>query len=551
MGQVSVTLPNLSTTLHLAFTASSFYLHSMYSPFATVEKELRSQLSGDVWFDVEKRTEYSTATCMYKVMPVGVVAPKNIEDVQRAVRLCAENDIAVIPRGGGSGLVGQAVGFGIVLDFTKYMNHVVGISEETASVTSEAGCILNDVSKMLHPLGKFYPIDPQSAKLCTVGGTIATNAAGAHGLRYGSTKNQIKSLTAVLSNGDAVVVNPNEEKNRLTPEVRARFSQVKNILVKHRQMIDVHKPSVEKYSSGYNIFESLRGDRLDATRLVCGSEGTLAIVTEATLNILPIPKAAVAAAAYFDSYEHTAEATQIARSFSPSAIELLDKSYTDIGRGLSATSDRFINRDFQTMLLIEFEGDDADTIRGQAESLRGTLQRAGILLDWIPLNTDAERQSLWMVRETVSEMINHLPSHEHKISTIEDGAVPLRNLPAYIAGLKKILDAHSIVFTVYGHAGMGHIHCSTFAEIATESGRERIERATQEVFDLIIKLDGVLSAEHGDGFVRTPFLEHAFGPEVYGMFKEIKQTLDPQNIFNPQKIIGRQDRAFLHDLKYA
>jgi FAD/FMN-containing dehydrogenase len=544
-------LPRYFSIVCLAFRASSFYLHSMYSPFASVEKELRSQVSGDVWFDVEKRTEYSTATCMYKVMPVGVVAPKNIEDVQRVVRLCAENDIAVIPRGGGSGLVGQAVGFGLILDFTKYMNHVVGISEESAAVSVEAGCLLHDLSTVLHPFGTFYPIDPQSAKICTVGGSVATNAAGAHGLRYGSTKNQIKSLTAVLANGDAVVVNPNEDENHLTPEASTRFSHVKSVLMQHRQMIDLHKPSVEKYSSGYNIFESLRGVQLDATRLLCGSEGTLAIVTEAMLNILPLPKAAIAAAAYFDSYENTAEATQIARSFSPTAIELLDKSYTDIGRGLSATSDRFIKRDFQTMLLIEFEGDDAETLRGQAESLRESLQRAGILRDWILLKTDAERQSLWMVRDTVSEMINHLPSHEHKISTVEDGAVPLRNLPAYIAGLKKILDAHSIVFTVYGHAGMGHIHCSTFAEIATESGREKIERATQEVFDLIIKLDGVLSAEHGDGFVRTPFLEQAFGSEVYGIFKEIKQTLDPQNIFNPQKIIGRQDRAFLHDLKYS
>ena len=253
----------------LAFAASSFYLLSMFSPFRPVEKELRGQVSGDNWFDVEKRAEYSTATCMYKVMPVGVVAPKSLEDVQRVVRLCAESDIAVIPRGGASGLVGQAVGFGVILDFTKYMNRVAGVSEGTSAVT------------------------------------------------------------------------------------------------------------------------------------------------------------------------------------------------------------------------------------------------------------------------------------------VEDGVVPLRNLPAYIAGLKKILDKYSVAFTVYGHAGMGHIHCSTFEEIATEAGRERIERATQEVFDLIIKLDGVFSAEHGDGFVRTPFLEQAFGSEVYGIFKEMKQTLDLQNIFNPQKIVGRQDRVFLHDLKYA
>ena len=533
----------------LAFTAPSFYLLFMYSQFQSVERELRSRISGEVWFDVGRRTEYSTATCMYKVMPIGVIAPKTIDDVQQSVRVCSEHEIAVIPRGGGSGLVGQAVGFGVVLDFTKHMNHVRRISTETASVTAEAGCILNDVNNLLLPIGQFYPVDPQSTKLCTVGGIVATNAAGAHGLKYGSTKNQIKSLTTVLSNGDTAVINPNEENNRLSAEGSVRFSRLKDILSTHRQTIEKHKPSVEKYSSGYNIFEALQGGHFDATRLVCGSEGTLAIVTEATLNILPVPKAAVAAAAYFDSYQTTAEAIHIARRFSPAALELLDKSYTDVGKGLSPTSDRFIDREFQSMLLIEFEGDDAAGMQNEAAALREALQRANVLSDWITLKTDDERRSLWMVRETVSDMINHLPTHEHKISTVEDGAVPLHNLPEYINGLKRILDKHSILFTVYGHAGMGHIHCSTFGELTTESGRERIDQATQEIFELIIKLGGVLSAEHGDGFVRTPFLEQAFGPEVYGIFKEIKQTLDPQNILNPQKIIGRQDRVFLHDLK--
>jgi FAD/FMN-containing dehydrogenase len=307
---------------------------------------------------------------------------------------------------------------------------------------------------------------------------------------------------------------------------------------------------VEKYSSGYNIFESLRDNNFDATRLLCGSEGTLAIVTEATLNVCALPKAMIAAVAYFNSYEHMAEATQLARTFSPSAIEMLDKSYTDVGMGISAISDRFIDRDFQTMLLIEFEGDDIMELRGQAQGLKSALQRAGILLDWVLLESEAERQSIWMVRETVSEQLNHLPSQQRKISTIEDGAVPIYNLTAYLSGLKRILDKYSMPFTLYGHVGMGHIHCTPMLEIETQSGRDRIEGATQEVFDLIIDLDGTLSAEHGDGYVRTPFLERAFGSEMYAIFKEIKQALDPQNILNPQKIIGTQDGLFLHDIKY-
>jgi FAD/FMN-containing dehydrogenase len=465
--------------------------------------------------------------------------------------LAHDNHVSIIARGGATGLVGQAIGFGIILDFTKHMNHVVNVSRETSSVTVEAGCILHEVNRALQPLGMFYPIDPQSAKHCTIGGTIATNAAGSHGLRYGSTKNQVKSLTAVLSNGDLFVINPKEEENRLTAEASLRFARVKEILARNCQTIERHKPAVEKYSSGYNIFEALRGNNLDATRLVCGSEGTLALVTEATLNVLPTPGAILTAAAYFDSYEKTAEAIQIARGFSPSAIELLDKSYTEVGRGLSPTSDRFINREFQTMLLLEFEGDDVEELRRDVQRLYDKLRSSKLLADWILLESDSERESLWMVRETVSEQLNRLPSRERKISTIEDGAVPLVNLPAYMAGLKKILDNYGITFTLYGHAGMGHIHCTTLVDIETASGRERISAATLEVFELIMELGGILSAEHGDGFVRTPFLEEAFGKEIYAIFREIKLILDPQNILNPQKIIGTQDKLFLHDIKIA
>ncbi len=534
---------------YLAFAAPYFYLQSMYSTFATIEKELQRLVKGDVWFDVEKRREYSTAKCLYRIMPVGVVAPKNIDDVQNVVKLCAENDIAVIARGGGTGLAGQAVGFGIIIDFTKHMNHVVSVSEETSSVTVEAGCILSDLNAILQPTQKFYPIDPQSARSCTVGGTVATNAAGAHGLRYGSTKNQLKNLTVVFSNGDRGSVNPIEEKSHLSAETERRFAEAKTLLIREEEMIQSHAPKVEKYSSGYNIFEPMSDNNFDATRLLCGSEGTLAVVTEATLKIHSVPEAKIAAIAYFDSYEKTAEAIQVAREFSPSAVELLDKSYTEIGKGISPLSDRLIDRDFMTMLLIEFEG--GKDVRERATSLHAALLRTSLLLDWHMLERHEERIAMWELRETATERLNALPSQQRKISTFEDGAVPVRNLPAYMTGMKRILERHSIPFIAYGHAGSGHIHCTTIGDIEAESGRRLIDDATREMFDLIIRLDGTLSAEHGDGFVRTPFLEHAFGADVYRIFTEVKRIFDPQNILNPHKIVGKQDGVFLHDINYA
>lgn len=523
----------------------------MIARFASIENDLQNLVKGDVWFDDETRTKYSTATCMYKVVPVGVVAPKDTNDVQEVVRFCRENHIAVIPRGGGSGLAGQALGFGIVLDFTRHMNHVVKISDDNNSVTVQAGCILNDVNILLQPFGKFYPIDPQSAKLCTIGGTIATNAAGAHSLHFGTTKDQIAKLTLVLSNGDKAEVFPEESSNILTKDGTQIFSSAKNILQSYQAIIQQKKPHVTKTSSGYNVYESLHNGKFDAVRLLCGSEGTLAVVTEAELRLHPIPKAKAAVIAYFPTYEATAEATQIALEFSPSAIELLDKSYTNAGRGMSETIDRFIAGDFQTMLLIEFDGEAKEQLLFSADALHAALKKHGLISRWISLETDDEQNEAWRLREEVSTLLNVRPSPKRKLSTIEDGIVPVENLPAYMKGLKRILDAHEIPFTLYGHAGSGNIHCSVFVEIETEEGRTKLETATREVFDLITQLNGSLSGEHGDGFVRTPFLKRAFGEEMYELFEEIKNCFDPDNILNPQKIIGKQDGLFLHDIKYT
>ncbi len=523
----------------------------MISRFVSIENELQSLVKGDAWFDEATRETYSTATCMYKIMPVGVIAPKDTEDVQNVVRFCRENRIAVIPRGGGTGLAGQSIGFGIVLDFTKYMNHVVSISDETNSTTVQAGCILSDINVLLQPLGKYYPIDPQSAKLCTIGGNIATNAAGAHGLHFGATKDQITKLSLVLSNGDAAEVFRRESSNILTKEGAETFSTAKNILQSHQALIERKKPRVTKTSSGYNVYEALSNGNLDAVRLLCGSEGTLAVVTEAELRLHPIPATHVTAVAYFPTYEATAEATQIALEFSPAAIELLDKSYTDVGKGMSETIDRFIAGSFQTMLLIEFEGESKEQLAFSAEALHAVLQKHGLLSRWILLETDYDRKEAWRLREEVSTELNMRLSALRKISTIEDGIVPVQNLPAYMKGLKRILDAHGIPFTLYGHAGSGNIHCSMFVEIGTNEGRTKLEAATREVFGLISQLDGSLTGEHGDGFVRTPFLKRTFGDEMYGLFEEIKTCFDPDNILNPQKIIGKQDGAFLHDIKYT
>ena len=521
----------------------------MFNPLVHTGDTLKKVITGDVWLDMPTREQFSTATCMYKVMPIGVVAPKQIDDVQRLVRFCTDNQISIVPRGGATGLVGQAIGSGIVADFTKHLNRIIGINKDQTTVTLQPGCILDQLTAYLRERNKFYPVDPQSMKTCTLGGNIATNAAGPHGIKYGSTKDHISELTVILSNGDAATLT-NDRVISSDASTIAMFEAARQLLAGNEKFIKSRAPKVAKNSSGYNIYDSINDGQLNPVRLFCGSEGTLGIIAEATLKIYEQPRHNVSAVVYCSGYEQTAQAVQFALSQSPSAVELLDKSYTVVGKGIDPSIDALISHDFQSMLIIEMDGNDRDAIINQLNRLLSNLLEQKLITTCQILLTEKDRSALWMLREEVSQRLNTNQDQYQKASFIEDGTVPVSNLPEFMTGVKTILDTYKIPFSLYGHAGTGNIHCATFVDFTTE-GRRIIEAAAVDVFDLLLSLDGSFSGEHGDGFVRTPFLEKEFGPEIYRIFTEIKNIFDPHNIFNPGKIVGKQDGNFLHDIKYV
>jgi FAD/FMN-containing dehydrogenase len=514
----------------------------MTSAYTTIEQELTPLVKGDCFFDEETREAYSTAASWYKIQPVGVLFPCDVEDVQAAVRFCRESGLAIIPRGGGTGLAGQAVGFGLILDFTKHMNRV--ISTGPSSVTVQPGLILQDLNQRLAANGRMFPVDPASAKLCTVGGMIATNAAGAHGLKYGATKDHIERLTVVLSNGDVAVIE--QDRISASSESVEMFEQIGSLLRSHRELVEERYPRVAKNSSGYNLLDAIRGSGLDARKLLAGSEGTLGIVVEATLNHIPIPAYRAGVLAYFADYESTAHATVNAQALRPSAIEILDRTYFTLGRGASPSTDALLRDDALAMLYFEFEGNEERAVTQAAQELERLIQ-ASPHLHVLPLALEEDRRLLWELRENVSRALN-LDESLGKTSFIEDVAVPVQQLPVYLRSLTEILERYGIQFSMYGHAGTGNIHCAAFVDLRNLSHYRAIDRIASEVNDLAVSLGGTLSGEHGDGFVRTPFLERLYGAEVYWLFREVKRILDPRNIFNPGKIVGPQNTTILHDL---
>ena len=513
----------------------------MVAPFASVEQDLKSLLEGECFFDTETRNRYSTAASWYKIQPIGVVFPRHTADVQAITRFCNENEIPIIPRGAGTGLAGQAVGMGIVLDFTQHMNTVLQVSEDTVEV--QPGVILNQLNDRLVTSGKFFPVDPASGSLCTIGGMISTNAAGAHGLKYGATKDHIEHLSLVLSSGDAVAIGASRVSQ---PALSVIEDNMRALLLPNKQLIDERFPKVAKNSSGYNLKETIGNNGIDLRKLLAGSEGTLALVTGATLKLSQLPSHRIGALAYFPDYESTVEATLQALEFQPTAIEILDRTYFSHGAGKNFETKNLLRQDAQTMLYFEFEGEDKQALPTTIEKLRKQLE-ALRPLGFVVLHSENDREAFWNMREEISKQINFSDIFG-KASFIEDVTVPIKHLPAYFRGLRTVLSRYNIRYSAYGHAGAGNIHCATFVDLSNPEHYRAVDLIASEVTDLAISLGGTLSGEHGDGYVRTPFLERQYGPEIYRLFEEVKRIFDPKHILNPGKIIGKQHTTILHDL---
>ncbi|MGH2567868.1 MAG: FAD-binding oxidoreductase, partial [Bacteroidota bacterium] len=479
----------------------------MLATFTSVEHELKSLVRGECFFDAGTRELYSTAASWYKIQPVGVVFPRDVEDVQVVIRFCYDNEIPMIPRGAGTGLAGQAVGMGIVLDFTKQMNAVLKVEENSIDV--QPGLVLQTLNEQLAARGKFFPIDPASGSLCTLGGMIATNAAGAHGLKYGATKDHVESLDIVLSDGELATIQVNPPDAHPVTTFSGVYNELRNLLLPKRDLFRQQFPKVAKNSSGYNLVEATQDGNLDLRKLLVGSEGTLAVVVSATLNTTQRPGHQIGALAYFADYESTVDATVKALEFQPAAIEILDRTFFSLG--LADPSARLVRPEARTMLYFEFEGDRLDELMQASEGLKESIKQFHPL-EFVFLKTEQDRSAFWNLREDVSKKLN-LTETFGKSSFIEDVTVPLTALPEYFGGLSKILSGHGIKFSAYGHAGAGNIHCATFVDLANQQHYRAVDLIAAEVSDLAISLGGTLSGEHGDGFVRTPFLERLYGAE--------------------------------------
>src|SRR5262245_9661738 len=495
-----------------------------------LERDLRRLVKGDVLCDDLSRTLYSTAACIFQMMPQGVVVPRDREDVIRVVKYAAEKGIPVTARGAGSGLAGQTLGEGIILDFSKYMSAILELNQVQSWVRVQPGVVLGKLNQYLKQFGLWFPPDPSSGDVATLGGMIANNAAGAHTVKYGPTREYVLDLECVMDDGSM----------NGGPRWKGIESEVGTLLDANRALIEQSRPNVLKNSSGYHVFDP----KFDMNRLLVGSEGTLAIVTEAKLKVIRRPAEKALMRIYFDDLEPMGRAVVALRPLQPAALEVIDKTMIDLVKNSVMEWQQKLPANLRAILLCEFDGEKKDQVAALVEQARGHLGEA---ID-ITVATGGELESLWKVRKAASPILERMQGPLRSTRIIEDACVHPDNLVAYIQGLKKIFAKYGVEGIVFGHAGSGHVHVNVLMEPHGKAHNAIIRPICEDVATLVAGLKGTLSGEHGDGILRAAWVRKIFG-ELVPVFEKVKASFDPKNILNPGKKIQPADFDFTKYLR--
>ena len=509
----------------------------------SLQRDLAARIEGELRFDTISRALYSTDASVYQIQPAGVVIPKNREDILRTLDVCRRHRVPITMRGGGTSQAGQAIGEGIQIDVSKYCNRVLEINAAELWARVEPGVVLDELNAQLAPLGVRFAPDISTASRATVGGMVANNSAGARSVIYGKTIDHVLEMTVALSDGSIAEfrdLSRNEVPNGDTLEATC-YRTVLNLACTHAAEIDRRYPKILRRVGGYNLDEFSDPSRpVNLAKMIVGSEGTLGIILDAKLRLVPLPKAkAVMVISFGDLLESLAAAPVILRH-NPSAIEVMDKSILDHTRqnaALDRIRSTFIEGDPGSTLCVEFYADQKSDLPPRLKALEDDLRSRKLGYAYRAETDPANQARIWSLREASLGLSMAMKSDAKSISFVEDTAVAPEKLRDFIDRFLQLIQRHGTTAGIYAHASVGCLHVRPVINLKTGQGIRTFEAIAHEVADLVLEFGGALSGEHGDGLVRSPFLQKMFGPALYEAFREIKRTFDPDGILNPGKIV--------------
>ena len=509
-----------------------------------LEHDLKRAVAGEVRFDSYSREMYATDGSIYRIVPLGVVLPRDADDVSAAIATAARHGAPVLPRGGGTGLAGQTVNQAVVIDFSKYMHDVLELNVEEKWVRAQPGISIGEMNRRLAPTGLHFTPDPSTANRANIGGAIGNNSCGAHSIVYGKTVDHVLDLDVALSDGTRALFNrvePAGLESRMAGDglEAAIYRGVQEIAEVARNEVARRFPKIMRRVGGYNL--DLVQDTADynLARIVVGSEGTLAAVTSARLNLVPVPSNKGLAVLHFSSIDEAMEATVATLEESPDAVEHIgDMIIRQARQSLGfARNIGFLQGEPSDILVVEFSGESEDETRDKLQKLRDRMRRNGLSFAITELVDPAAQRQVWNMREAGLGLLMNVPGDAKPLPFVEDTAVSPEKLPEYVRRFDEIVRRHGTEAGYYGHASVGCLHIRPVVNLKRRDGVEKMYSIASEVSDLVLEFGGAMSAEHGDGLVRSEWNEKMFGPELYKAFREVKAAFDPDGIMNPGKIV--------------
>ena len=536
----------------------------MDDPTKELEQILLEQIEGEVRFDPYSKALYSTDASLYQIEPIGVVVPKNKADVIAAVKIAYEQNVPILPRGGGTSLAGQTVGEAIVIDMSKYMNQIIEVNVEERWAKVQPGIVIDNLNHYLEPYGLMYPLDLATSSRANVGGTIGNNSAGSHSLIYGKTIDHVMSLDLVLSNGDEIVAEPISEEDlaiKCSGDSHEGhiYREICRIAAENEEEIRKRYPRILRRVAGYNLDEYVsdagtkevtpyRRDGCDAdlpfslAKIVVGSEGTLATITEAKVDLVETPKMTALSVLHFETLIESMEAMQPILDCNPTAVELIDDKIINMTKQSLEFSRvaNFIKGNPGAVLAVEFYGESKDELYEKLDALERKMKSVGLGYAFVRCFTAEEKQRVWETRKAGLGLLMGTTGDHKPVGFVEDAAVAIKDLPEYVRRFDTIVADHNTTASHYAHASVGLLHNRPVINLKSESDIQKMHSIAKHVRDLLMELGGAMSGEHGDGLVRSEWIESMFGPQIYGALREVKSAFDPTNIMNPGKIIDPQ-----------
>ncbi|HSR85534.1 MAG TPA: FAD-linked oxidase C-terminal domain-containing protein [Streptosporangiaceae bacterium] len=519
--------------------------HGQLGENGHIAAALRRAVSGEVRFDSYSRSLFSRDASMYAIEPIGVVFPRDADDVRAVVSTAAEFGVPVLPRGAGTSLAGQTVGQAIVMDLSRHMNKIVEIDRERHAARVQPGVVQDQLNQAAGRHGLMFGPDTSTKNRATLGGMIGNNSAGSQSVRYGMTIDHVLAVDIVLADASraefASMTAAELARRGAAATLEGAICRELPLLVdRHQAAIRTGFPLFWRQSGGYRLDRLIGQPELDLAKFVVGSEGTLVTVVEATVNLVPAPRHRVIAVGHFASVQAAIEATEDALACDPSAVELLDRTILELSRqkiqyrSLSA----MLAGDPDALLFVTFVGDSAAEAIGGIDRLQARWRAHGHGYHILRAVTAAEQAAVLTVREAGLGLLMAASTGSRRpLAFVEDTAVEPARLAAYTAAFREILDAHGLQAGFYGHCSVGCLHIRPFIDLSQPGQPELMRAVAEQVRDLVLEYGGVNSSEHGDGLARSEFNRHVFGADLYAAMRETKQLFDPAGRMNPGKIV--------------